>query len=474
MLQSTLAGVVLALAPLPTWQAPETTQAPEAGRIELAEFRLAFTLPALADLRERRHEKGQMRARWEGSLDPYRLEVAFYFLDFRFGEPGDVTELMVDNLRRDGGFTVKRQSYLQGPYGRASFASLVEADLRAEDRTDAVGSQHFLGCVLEQGGYVLHVTCTPPPDEAMAKVLDELFASVDYSGEPRDPAWTLEEIAERWKEDAPDDLHEDFLQALQKKSTLKDAVLRTKNYLIMTSSSGGKAFAKQMEENYREIAEIFPFADVEGRRLMPVFLFRTPDEYYDFFVKVRGVSREAAERSKGHASGDYYATWYEAPGDPVHIHEATHQIFQNRLRLSGGGSWFQEGVAEYVESSPNERNEVARLVEDGRHLPLRDFFALKSLLFSSEEDRKSGGSAAGDHYKQAALLIEFLREGPLEEPLPGAKSAPGPKTRFEDFLLSVGKVRRNDLPAIEDALRRIYGLTIDELDAKFQEYCGKR
>ena len=27
---------------------------------------------------------------------------------------------------------------------------------------------------------------------------------------------------------------------------------------------------------------------------------------------------------------NFYATWYEAPKDPVHIHELTHQLFKNR------------------------------------------------------------------------------------------------------------------------------------------------
>ena len=57
---------------------------------------------------------------------------------------------------------------------------------------------------------------------------------------------------------------------------------------------------------------------------MPVFLFKTPDDYYAFYVKKHGVTLEEAKRSAGHASADYYATWYESPTDPTHInYEAT-------------------------------------------------------------------------------------------------------------------------------------------------------
>ncbi len=457
-----LAAVVFAT----PWVAAAVTPqeaAAQAHEVELPELHLSLTLPPMEGLRETLQASGLQRGRWGGTSGHFQLEISLLCLELPFSEPGDVTELVVDNLREQSDFVVSRQSFFQGKYGLASFASLVEADLRAEGRTDAVGAQYLLGCLLEKGGYVVLVECRPRPDEALhARLLEFLEKGISYAGKQRDPGWSLEEIQERWRRDVPEELHADFLKALEKKSTLKDAVLRTDNYIILTSSSGGKSFAKQMEENHAEIAKLFPFADVDGQRLMPVFLFRTPDEYYAFYVKVAGVTLEAAKRSKGHAWKDYYATWYEAPGDPVHIHEATHQIFKNRLRLSGGGSWFQEGVAEYVESSKNERNEVANLVKRGRHTALREFFALKSLLYSSEEERKTGGSEAGDHYKQAALLIEFLREGPLGEEL------------FTDFLLSVGKAPRNDLPKIEELVRRVYGLSLEELDAQFQEYCKER
>jgi hypothetical protein len=179
-------------------------------------------------------------------------------------------------------------------------------------------------------------------------------------------------------------------------------------------------------------------------------------------AKATGTTLESARKSKGHAYKDYYATWYEAPNDPVHVHELTHQIFGNRLYLSGGGSWFQEGVAEYVESSRNDLNPAASQVGRERHVPLRELMEAPSLLFSSSGESKTGTNDAGDQYKQAALLIEFLREGKAV------------KARFPEFLRTVGKVRRSDVAAIEAAIHAIYETDIAGLEKLWVEYCKKR
>ena len=94
---------------------------------------------------------------------------------------------------------------------------------------------------------------------------------------------------------------------------------------------------------------------------------------------------------------------------------------------------------------------------------MRDFCQLPSLLYSSNPDGKtSGGSEAGDHYKQAALFIEFLREDKKR------------KKQFPDFLQRMGKVPRGYMKGIADVFQDVYGETIDEVDAAFQAYAKKR
>ena len=426
------------------------------------EQHLTLTLPALEDFEE--HEGRNQDGLWTGRIGDHDLVIGLALYDAadnRLVEPGDVTDFVVDYLRGQAQFDVLDALYLQGTYGHATYASLIKGELPEDSRRPA-GIQYLLGGLLEESGYLLYLECRPEPDDpitaSIEAFLNEGFA---YDGPVRDPNWTDDEVEARWLRDAPDDLHEDFQKAMKKSSQRKKIIIRTDHYLVMTNSSGGKAFAKKLEQYYDEIREVYPFPEVEGRRLMPIFLFRGPEQYYDYYVKVAKAARSSAEKSKGHAWRDYYATWYEAPNDPVHIHEMTHQVFKNRLRLSGGGSWFQEGVAEYIETSENDRNDAARRVKKGEHVPLREFVQLSSLLGSSTEDVRGQGGA-GDAYKQAALLIEFLRESKFG------------KDGFAGFLRTMGKVPRGDEERINAAFRASYGLGIEELEAEWKKYCGKR
>jgi hypothetical protein len=373
-------------------------------------------------------------------------------------EPSDITWRMHDFVRSedyDGDpFEFAEHKLVPGNFGSVPYASLLHGTVREKGTTKEVGYSIFLAGLAESRGYLVDVIVEPAPSPEEKKLLlDFATKGIAYAGAKRDPKWSDDAAKQRWKESVPG--------ADEKKSLKLDKIIRTEHYLVLTNSSGGDAFAKQMEANYATIQKVYPFAEIPGRKLMPVFLFQTPDEYYAFYAKTFETTVEEASESKGVAWRDFYATWYEAPKDPVHIHEATHQIFGNRLELQGAGSWFQEGVAEYIETKPNDRNEIARRVKDGKHTSLRELMRLESLLGSSEDD-VSGDSAAALHYKEAALLIEFLRDSKFG------------KDKFLEWLHATGNVEDNDLVRIELALRKVYGVTIDELDKKLQEYCKKR
>ena len=167
------------------------------------------------------------------------------------------------------------------------------------------------------------------------------------------------------------------------------------------------------------------------------------------------AGRAAAERSKGYAWRDYYATYYEAPNDPTHLHEATHQIFRNRLRLPGGGSWFQEGVAEYVSSNANERRSIAkRLAKDGKFIPFRTFVGLRQLIDNPHLDALAS-------YLQAASLIDFLRNGKFRP------------ENFRRFLDEVGGLPRGKVDRIEEAIRSVYGVDLEGLEKAWVEHWKK-
>jgi hypothetical protein len=418
---------------------------------------LVLRLPELEGLARNEQPVGDLVGLWTGTLAGSALTIHVAAIDrsrLRVTEPEELAALLVeDHVERSTKIGRAAQfgqrEPVQGDFGWLPYASLEAADVTKE--TSVVARLWLLCGLTESHGWAVQIEATPGGSaEVERAMLAFLKGGVRAEGKPRDALWSEAEVRERWVEYAPPDAAEKL-----------EEPIRTKHYIVIGNSSGGKAFAKKMEECYETIQRLFPFPEVEGRKLMPVFLFRTPQQYYAYFSKRAKISLAEAERSKGHAWLDYYSTWYEAPNDPVHIHEATHQIFENRLFLNGGGSWFQEGVAEYVETRPNERGDAARRVKKGEHTPLREFVRIPSLLMSAAEDQK-GGDEAGDHYKQAALLIEFLRESKF--------GAPG----FPAFLDAVGRARSNDVAAIERAVSQIYGVDLDGLDRQWQEWAKKR
>lgn len=428
--------------------------------ISLDDLGLRLALPPLDDLLEGRRGK-QIRARWDGTIGDSRCSIQLRLLpnsEFSIEEPDGVTHIGIDHLRSrlataESSIVLRAVEALDGDFGHASYASLAHAVRTEQSGTlqQATSEHLILGFVLPDHGCALEVTSAPPPSESdSAKLRDYLRDAVHYSGPMRNVEWSKDEVRQRWDLHAPETARRDSRKPI-----------RTKHYLIMTNSSGGKLFAKKMEANYKKIQKLYPFPEIPGRRLMPVYLFRSNHEYYAFCESMAGWSKSKAAASKGHAWKDYYATWYESPNDPVHIHEATHQIFANRLRLNGGGSWFQEGVAEYIESSKNSRNVAARLVAEEKATGLRDFMSLRSLLYSSGSDQRTGNKAH-DHYSQAGLFTEFLH-----------KSRFG-KKKFQEYLHAVGAVPRADIEALEAAIRSVYGVGIDELEVEFQRYCKNR
>ena len=403
---------------------------------------------------------GLVRGSWNGKLGTSDLQLLFTLVhrgDAGLAEPSDVIGLVGDALadKSQGGdpdFHFDDVSYLPGHYGYASYAVLARSSKPGATGARAESQAFYLGGLLETQGYVLEIHAKPGlPDVDAAIVRDFLAKGVVCDGKQRDWKWTDAEALQRWKESVPD----------ADKKKFEDP-LRTAHYIILTDSSGGKAFAKKMEDCYAAIDKVYPFPEVAERRLMPVFLFRTNDEYYAFFARSFGATVDDARRSAGVSAGDFYSTWYEAPGDPVHVHEATHQIFRNRLGLGGGGSWFQEGVAEYMSTKDNERGAAAHAVKKGKHVPIPDLVKIQSLLFSAPKDNKSGDDAAANQYQEAALIVEFLRQSKFG------------KDKFQDYIHAVGSVPANDVPAITAAVKRVYGVDLAGLEVQHENYCKTR
>ncbi len=461
-----LLALVLALFPLAAPLCAQKKDAPPAAAPgttkDLPDLGLSITLPAaFSELKELPDKSEQLRQRWTARLGSVELDIELWIMPndtFGFEEPEDVMDTLLFNLRDpkrgDPDFSFEEQHLVAGDFGVAAYGSLARGALRDRDGTKEIGTRFLLGGMLEKYGYSLEVLASPQPGpEGLAALREFLEKGVHFKGAKREPKWTDAEVKARWERDVPDKLAKKLEQ-----------FVRTEHYLIMTNSGGrgaGKEFGEQMEKNYAAIRKVFPFEDTKGRRLMPVFLFTNSDDYYEFFAKQFKTDVEEARKSKGVAYEDWYATYFEAKNDPVHIHEGTHQIFKNRLRLPGGGSWFQEGVAEYMCSTKNDLNVAANMVKKNRQTPLRDFVKIRSLLFSAKEDVKGGDEAAG-HYQLAALLIEFLHDSKFG------------KEKFQDFVHAVGLAAANSPSAIERAVKSVYGTDLAGLEKQWVEYCKKR
>ena len=417
---------------------------------------ITVELPELEDFQSFGTLSEQVPGRWTGRIGKVELVITMFAGDakqFGFSIPEGVLILVEDNAVHDDGadFRFDESRLIEGAYGSNSYAMIGSGGIRSEEGD--LRSSLFAMAGLANGQYYsIEIETTPVASKAVEKELMHFFEKgVTYSGELANYEWTDEEAEARWIRDAPEGIKDDMKK-----------VLRSKHYIFLTNASGGKLYMKKMEENYKAIQKLFPFEETESRRLMPVFIFRTRDQYVEFFADITGSSKEAAARSAGHAWRDYYATMYNSPGDPTHLHEQVHQIFANRLLLGGGGSWFQEGLAEYTETRKNERSGAAREVKKGRHKRLPEFVQMASLIYSTAGDDVKGGSEAGDLYKQAALLIEFMRESKFG------------KKGFQQFVKEIGRVPRGDVEEINAVLMKIYEVDLVQLDELFIDYCKKR
>ncbi len=438
----------------PNSTAAQEEPAEEATVIE--QLSLTLTLPEMEEAVAYGTLSEQLPGRWTGKMGKSEILITVFAAsarDFQMTIPEAVLMLVEDNAVHEDGsdFRFDETELIEGAYGGASYAMIGKGKLRSEEG-EPHSSMFALAGIANGQIYSIEVEARPVASRAVEKELMHFFEKgVQYTGALDNYEWTDEEAEARWRRDVPPGIADDMKK-----------VLRTKHYIFLTNASGGKLYAKKMEENYKAIQKLFPFEETKSRRLMPVFIFRTRDQYIEFFADIAGSSKEAAARSAGHAWRDYYATMYESPGDPTHLHEQVHQIFANRLLLGGGGSWFQEGLAEYTECRPNELSGAAREVKKGRHKRLPEFVQMASLIYSTSGNDVKGGSEAGDLYKQAALLIEFMRESKLT------------KKGFPKFVAEIGRVRGGDVEAINAVLMKLYEVDLVQLDELFIAYCKKR
>jgi hypothetical protein len=96
-----------------------------------------------------------------------------------------------------------------------------------------------------------------------------------YEGKPREAKWTDEEATAYWKEDRARGDREEAREAPAQRALHRDHEL-----------DSARAVCKKLETKYAAIKKILPFEEAKGRRLLPILLFRTDDDFQTFYRHV--------------------------------------------------------------------------------------------------------------------------------------------------------------------------------------------
>ena len=429
---------------------PKDGDPAEAVVIDLGGESLRLVVPDFPDLKRRTGGEDRLKAWWTGTVDASELVLEVWVYDNRnevFDSPQAVSAFVASVFRDpkysgDEAFAFAKVELVKGKFGPSSSATLGAGPVPSAKAP--TGEVIVLGGVLASHAYQVRARATPALEGGSRdRLMAFLRQGVTATYPAVDLKWTADDAKRRWEQSVDDP---------RERAALKP-VVRTKHYVILTDSGAGPLFAKKMEACYDQIQRTYPFDEVDGVRLLPVFLFKDDTEYVRFSVKVSGMTEPEAHGTKGHAWHDFYATYYDSPNDPVHIHEATHQLFRNRLHLAGGGSWFQEGLAEYMCTLPGDRKGFARnAARSGRFAPFRAFVRSRDIIGGV------GGLDGGAAYSQAASLIEFLHDGKFHP------------DKFQAFVHEIGGVDREDEAAIDAKVKEIYGVDLDGLEKEWVKY----
>ncbi len=440
-----------------------TTSALAQGPIEVEEFELKLDFSGLEDVQGDLQRSGQQRGRWTAKYEgtPVTIDLGALTVKdgFDFEGPGEISMIVGNHrgnaLRKKGGsYTFEISKPLEGSFGYVPYGWLASHETNTGTKKD--GYDILVGGVTKAGAYFLDIKIKARfSDKDWAKFEKWAIGAIEYTGEVMDPNWTEKDEESRWERSMPESTE----------GNSNNHVLRTKYYIVFTNvgKSTVRSFGDQIDENYEKVRSVYPFEDMPGQKLLPIFYFVNKSEYIDWCVKNISWTRKQAERSGGVASGDAYSTYHQAISAGVHIHEQTHQIFKNRLHLGGGGSRFQEGVAEYISVKQGELSEIKQLAKKGRTQPLAELFTVPSLLQSAAgASRKTGGSVAGAAYAQAASVVEFVKHSKFG------------RDKFLDWVHAMGGVGRGDLPAIRRGITRVYGVTLEEFEKEYVDYWKAR
>ncbi len=353
---------------------------------------------------------------------------------------------------------------MRAPRALILLASLLLALPGFADRLELTDGSVLEGDLVEDTGRVrlFLVQGAPRPRRFRHEEVAQLSVRFPTEEERvlRDPRWSEERVVKRIERDFDPDL----------RSSVK--VYRSQHFILFSLAPGGDAqstkfLQRDMEAIYAAFLATFPCEEQPGAHLLPVFLLKDHEQYARWSTGPTDWTLEVARQSAGHASRDYFATYFTGSATAVMWHETAHQLVANVLGIRGGGSWFQEGMAVYFEAKHVPGEQVANLasgmISSGRVTPFRELFEVTSLLHSAGDSTRE--SVAGSRYTQSGQIIWFLAEGPWKDRFPvflelvrsPPRPEPGQTTSYRSLWDAIFmEVYQRDVDGVEEAWKAYY------------------
>lgn len=461
-----LAVVIALVAPVraaSTYVTIQAEGAAAASTVAFEDLEIELTLPKLAEMSQATPELDTCKGEWRGKLGSCEARVQLFVLgrsDYDFFEPEDVVETWRDTIRdpdEDGEgkhhqFTFEPTRSIAALAGCTPILATVQGSKTS--KTDAAQKYALVlvGSLLPKHGWLVRADVSPPPDaDTLRAFVAELEKCVTYKGKPCDPKWTEDEARAYWQRIAPESTWKKF-----------EKPTRTKHFIVLTNSTSPGPFVKKLEGWYESIAKIVPVDELAGRKLLPIVLFRTDDDFQNFYRAYYKMEQKDEVQDVSIAVGDWIATSCDYDNEYQHMFDVTTQLLTVRARASDGNQWFRLGLCHYAARKPRERSAAYKAVKKGRYSSLSKLFDNGIWDEQYRERDMTGTSEETSYWDQGALWMEFLHTGPW------------PKDSFARFVRTVGSIPQTDDAAIRAALESIYGMDLTALEKKWVQFCSKK
>jgi hypothetical protein len=427
------------------------------------ELSFTLTLPPLDPVEQKdlgEHCAGEWTGKYKNSDVHFRLYIEKNEND-DFVEPEDVVEGMRDVVTgpdaeragEDAGtrFTVSAIKSVSAAAGASPIVAFVTMKAWRKDDPNTEGLVVLASGILAANAWLVRADVWPAPaaEDATAFVA-AVQKCVAYEGKPRDPKWTDDEALAFWKKIAPTGTDKKY-----------EKPLRSEHFIVMTNSPAPAPYVKKLETKYAAIRKLLPFEDVKGRRLLPILLFRTDDDFQTFYRRVYHMETKDEVTEGSVVLDKYLATSLDNNDDREDVIDLMRLCLYNRQHAHGGGSWFHYGMRAYAATKPKERFEALHAVKNGKFTPLDTMLDEAAWDKQDKHYEKRGTTKEADFWLQSALWMEFLHDGPF------------PKDAFARFVETVGTIPDGERARIREAIETIFGADVDTLQKKWVEYFSK-